>query len=44
MQGLIEEYGSVVITMVIAGALLTVGSWLFTALTPMIETYLTVVT
>lgn len=43
MQGLIEEYGSVLITMVIGSVLLGVGFWLFTALVPMISSYLSVV-
>lgn len=40
MQGLIEEYGSVLITIVIASVLLGVGFWLFTALAPMVTGYL----
>lgn len=43
MQGLIEEYGSVLITMLIGSILLGVGFWLFTALAPMVSTYLSVV-
>lgn len=43
MQGLIEEYGSVLITMLIASVLLAVGFWLFIGLVPLVSGYLSMV-
>lgn len=43
MQGLVEEYGAVLITLIIASTLLSIGFWLFNALQPMFIKYIAMI-